>query len=94
MAERMTTAGRNLLAQHQGNGTHCVINKFILAQIPGQSASATITPSKGLPAANQIVHEQAVTKNGYLAPDMVTYSLYMGATVGPFTFNLNSSVEF
>ena len=87
MAERITKAGRELLALHQGNGTHCKIDKFILAYVPGQNPADEIDPDRGLPSAGQIVHEQSVTRDGYLAPDMVSYSLYMDAKTGPFTFN-------
>ena len=87
MAERITKAGRELLAFHQGNGSHCDIDKFILAYVPGQDPSDEIDPDRGLPSGSQIVHEQAVTRDGYLAPNMVTYSLYMDAKTGTFTFN-------
>ncbi|WP_067522444.1 phage tail protein [Endozoicomonas ascidiicola] len=87
MAERLTNAGRSLLASHQGNGTHLQVDKFILANIPGQLPSDVIDPDRGMPSAGQIVHEQVVTKDGYASPDMVVYSLTMDATVGPFTFN-------
>lgn len=87
MAEKLTRAGADLLAFHQGNLTHCKIDKFILAYVPGQSPAVAIDPDRGLPAAEQIVHEQAVTRDGYLSPGMVVYSLYMDATVGDFTFN-------
>ena len=89
MAEILTNRGAQLLAQHQGNGTHLNVNKFILALVPGQDSAAAIDPNRGLPPAGQIVHEQLISDGhkGYLAPDMVSYSLFMGENVGPFTFN-------
>ena len=94
MAEILTNKGAQLLAQHQGNGTHLNVNKFILALIPGQDSAAAIDPNRGLPSAGQIVHEQMISDlhKGYLAPDMVSYSLFMGENVGPFTFNTIYSI--
>ena len=94
MAETLTNKGAQLLAQHQGNGTHLNVNKFILALIPGQDSTAAIDPNRGLPSAGQIVHEQLISKEhkGYLSPDMASYSLFMGENVGPFTFNTIYSI--
>ena len=87
MAEKLTRAGADLLSYHQGNHSHCNVDKFILAYIPGQNPADAIDPERGLPAAEHIVHEQTVTKDGYLSPGMVVYSLYMDGSVGDFTFN-------
>lgn len=87
MAERLTTVGRNLLASHQGNGTHLQVDKIVLAYVPGQSPSDVIDPGRRLPPTDQIIDWFDVTHDGYMSPDMVVYSLYMDATVGPFTFN-------
>lgn len=94
MAETITNAGAALLARHQGNGTHLNIDQFVLAHIPGQNPADDIDKDRGLPPSNQIVHDQLIPEEhkGYMAPNMVSYSLFMGEQVGPFVFNTIYSV--
>ena len=94
MAETITNAGAALLSQHQGNGTHLDIDQFVLAYIPGQNPADEIDKDRGLPPAEQVVHDQLIPEEhkGYMAPNMVSYSLFMGEKVGPFVFNAIYSV--
>ena len=94
MAETITNAGAALLSQHHDNGTHLDIDQFVLAYIPGQNPADEIDKDRGLPPAEQVVHDQLIPEEhkGYMAPNMVSYSLFMGEKVGPFVFNTIYSV--
>ncbi|MDL4913070.1 MAG: phage tail protein [Enterobacterales bacterium endosymbiont of Blomia tropicalis] len=64
-----------------------VLDEFIFAYIPGLDVNKPIANTEGLPAADKIVHRQAVGKAGVVNLNAVVYSVTMGAEVGDFDFN-------
>lgn len=93
MAEVITTAGENRIAQCQGTGTVLVIDRFILSFDPNIDPLAPIDRNTQAPTESMVVFENAVTQQGYVNPNQVVYSLFMDNTVGPFQFNRMDLVE-
>jgi len=84
---KITNAGLALIATLQANGQQLTIDKFIFADMAGLDVTATPPGTETVPAAANIVHEQAVTRAGCNGIDTVVYSCLMGSTVGDFYFN-------
>ncbi|MBH2951957.1 phage tail protein [Serratia marcescens] len=74
-------------AQQAINNQPVVLDEFIFAFIPGLDISKPIPNTEGIPAADKIVHRQAVGKAGVVNLNAVVYSVTMGADVGDFDFN-------
>ncbi|QDL30888.1 phage tail-collar fiber domain-containing protein [Serratia liquefaciens] len=74
-------------AQQAINNQPVVLDEFIFAFIPGLDISKPIPNTEGIPAADKIVHRQAVGKAGVVNQNAVVYSVTMGADVGDFDFN-------
>jgi N-acetylneuraminic acid mutarotase len=87
MGASITLAGESLIAQKQGTLQILDVTRFVLANIPGLDTTLPIDRAAGLPAAELIVHTQAVTRQGYLNPNQVVYSLMLGSDIGDFDFN-------
>ncbi|MFN1135865.1 phage tail protein, partial [Lelliottia nimipressuralis] len=63
------------------------LDEFIFAYIPGLDTEKPISNTETIPAADKIVHRQAVSKSGVVNGDSVVYSVTLGADVGDFDFN-------
>lgn len=87
MGASITLAGESLIALKQSKQEVLTVARFVLANIPGLDTSLPIDRNAGLPAADQIVHRKDVTREGYLSPNKVVYSLMLDSTVGDFDFN-------
>ena len=87
MGASITLAGESLIAQKQGTLQILDVTRFVLANIPGLDTTLPIDRAAGLPAAELIVHTQAVTRQGYLNPNQVVSSLMLGSDIGDFDFN-------
>lgn len=87
MGASITLAGESLIAMKQSKGEVLTVARFVLADIPGLDTSLPIDRSAGLPPAAQIVHSVQVTREGYLTPNQVVYSLMMDTATGDFDFN-------
>lgn len=74
-------------AQQAINNQPVVLDEFIFAFIPGLDISKPIDNTEGIPAADKIVHRQAVGKAGVVNQNAVVYSVTLGADVGDFDFN-------
>ena len=83
----ITNAGRNLFAAKQGAGLPLVIDRFLLANIIGLDPNAAPNPNEAMPTPGDQVAELPVTTSGYIDPDKVVYSVYMGTSEGTYTFN-------
>lgn len=83
----LTNAGRALFAERQANNQVLVIDRFLLANIPGLNVDAEENQNEPLPAMGNRVAQLAVTTQGFVNADQVVYSLYMGTEQGDFTFN-------
>lgn len=82
----ITNAGRALLADSAANESALIIDRFIFANVPELDIEAPANPDEQVQA-EYVVHETGVTQNGYVTPDKVVYSVFLGADVGDFTFN-------
>ena len=82
-----TQAAATQKAQKQANNQAWIINKFVLANIPGLDPTQTPPDTETIPSQADIVHEEPVFQEGYVNPNLVVYSLFLDATIGNFTFN-------
>jgi len=89
MSSAITNAGEALIALHQNRETGLVIDKYILANIPGVDPAAAVDRTEGKPAAENIVYEYAIPEEGkgYINPNQVVYSMLLGSDIGDFEFN-------
>lgn len=87
MGASITLAGESLIAQKQAAQQVLAVSRYVLANVPGLDTAKPVDRAAGKPAANQIVYTANVTRNGYLNPNQVVYSLLMSSDVGDFDFN-------
>ncbi|XPV75196.1 MAG: phage tail protein [Desulfovibrio sp.] len=89
MGTCITIDGENIIAAKQAAGEALVIDKFILANVPGLDPTAAMDRTEGKPAAEHIVYEYDIPLGnvGYVNPNQVVYSMILGSDVGPFSFN-------
>ncbi|PHM64215.1 hypothetical protein Xsto_03238 [Xenorhabdus stockiae] len=73
--------------QQVAAGQPVVLDEFVFANVPELDPTQTISRDEKLPAANQIVHRQAVNKTGLASENAVAYSVTLGTEVGHFDFN-------
>ncbi|REF26036.1 phage T4 tail fiber protein [Xenorhabdus cabanillasii] len=74
-------------AQQVAAGNAVVLDEFVFANVPDLDLSQAISRSEPLPAAQYIVHRQAVNKTGLASENAVAYSVTLGTEVGNFDFN-------
>ncbi|MCU7782233.1 phage tail-collar fiber domain-containing protein [Lelliottia amnigena] len=74
-------------AQQAINNQPVTLDEFIFAYIPGLDPEKPISNTEAIPAADKIVHRQAVSKSGVVNGHSVVYSVTLGADVGDFNFN-------
>lgn len=74
-------------AQQATDNQPVTLDEFIFAYVPGLDVSKPISNTEGVPAADNIVYRQAVSKTGVVNANAVVYSVTMGADVGDFDFN-------
>ncbi|CDL80353.1 phage tail protein [Xenorhabdus cabanillasii] len=74
-------------AQQVAAGKAVVLDEFVFANVPDLDLSQAISRSEPLPAAQYIVHRQAVNKTGLASENAVAYSVTLGTEVGNFDFN-------
>lgn len=87
MAQVLTYAGENLIAQKAQQQQPLVVDTFVFAYIDGQDSTAVIDRNEGLPAVANRVHTQAVSKYGRINNNTVVYSTVLNSITGPFQFN-------
>lgn len=83
----ITSAFEHLKAQEDAGGNRIIIDQFVFANIPGLNVTDTPPESEPLPPDAQIVHRQAVDRNGVVNENTVAYSVTLPESVGDFTFN-------
>ncbi len=83
----ITSAFEHLKAQEAAGGNRIIIDQFVFANIPGLNVTDTPPESEPLPPDAQIVHRQAVDRNGVVNENTVAYSVTLPELVGDFTFN-------
>ena len=87
MGASITLTGESLIAQKQANSEVLVVSRFVLANVPGLDTAQAVDRAAGVPPAEQIVNTVNVTREGFLSPNQVVYSLMMSSAVGDFDFN-------
>lgn len=87
MGASITIAGENLIAQKQGAHEVLTVARFILANVPGLDTNGPVDRAAGKPVVGQIVGTYDVTRDGYVNPNQVVYSLMMGSDIGDFDWN-------
>lgn len=87
MSQIITNAFANYLQTCLTTQAPVVLDEFVLANIPNLDPNKPISPTQGLPPANQIVHRRAVDQRGRINNDAVAYTIVMDTTVGDFSFN-------
>lgn len=83
----ITKAFTEWKAQQAINNQPVTLDEFIFAYIPGLDPEKPISNTEAIPAADKIVHRQAVSKSGVVNGHSVVYSVTLGADVGDFNFN-------
>lgn len=83
----ITKAFADWKAQQAINNNPVTLDEFIFAFIPGLDVSKPVANTETTPAADKIVHRQAVSKAGVVNENSVVYSVTLGADVGNFDFN-------
>ncbi|EIP0098514.1 phage tail protein [Salmonella enterica subsp. enterica serovar Wangata] len=83
----ITSAFEHLKAQEAAGGDRIIIDQFVFANIPGLNVTDTPPESEPLPPDTQIVHRQAVDRNGVVNENTVAYSVTLPESTGDFTFN-------
>ncbi|MFP2469511.1 phage tail protein [Pseudescherichia vulneris] len=83
----ITKAFSEWKAQQAIDNKPVTLDEFIFAYIPGLDVDLPISNTETIPAADKIVHRQAVSKSGVVNGNSVVYSVTMGADVGDFDFN-------
>lgn len=83
----ITKAFTEWKAQQAINNQPVTLDEFIFAYIPGLDPEKPISNTEAIPAADKIVHRQAVSKSGVVNGQSVVYSVTLGADVGDFNFN-------
>ncbi|EIO1204221.1 phage tail protein [Salmonella enterica] len=83
----ITSAFEHLKAQEAAGGNRIIIDRFVFANIPGLNVTDTPPESEPLPPDGQIVHRQAVDRNGVVNENTVAYSVTLPESTGDFTFN-------
>lgn len=87
MGASITLAGESLIAQKQAANEVLRVSRFVLANVPGLDTAQPVDRAAGVPPAEQIVNTVNVTREGFLGPNQVVYSLMMSSEIGDFDFN-------
>lgn len=85
--QSLTNAGRAFMAAKQAAGQPAIIDRFMLANIAGLDHTQPVNQNETIPAVGDQIKTVAVTKDGYISPDEVVYSLYLPTTDGDYTYN-------
>lgn len=83
----ITKAFSEWKAQQAIDNKPVTLDEFIFAYIPGLNVDLPVSNTETIPAADKIVHRQAVSKAGVVNGNSVVYSVTLGADVGDFNFN-------
>ncbi|MGL1932175.1 MAG: phage tail protein [Desulfotalea sp.] len=93
MSSAITNIGQTRIAQSNGGGTPLLIDRMVLAFIPGLDPSIAVDRAQAMPTAEQVVHTANIDKQGYVNPDQVVYSILLGSDLGDWSFNWIGLVE-
>lgn len=83
----ITLAFEQWKAQQGTTGEPVLLDEFVFANVPGLDPDQPVDRNETLPPAEQIVHQQAVSRKGVVNDNAVVHSVVLGADVGDFSFN-------
>ncbi|RQM39119.1 phage tail-collar fiber domain-containing protein [Erwinia psidii] len=87
MSTIITTAFENWLVSRTLAGERALADTMIFALIPDQSDGAEIDRDEGMPAAELISYQCAITQTAALNANAVVYSVVLDTTVGDWDYN-------
>ncbi|WP_300674069.1 phage tail protein [Desulfoluna sp.] len=95
MSSAITIAGQTRINQLRGEEKPLVIDRMVLALVPGLDPTQPVDRNQQMPDAAHIVHTYTIPAEfkGYVNPDQVVYSMILGSDVGDFSFNWIGTVE-
>jgi hypothetical protein len=95
MSSAITTAGQTRVNQLRGDELPLIIDRMVLALIPGLDPSLEVDRSQQMPDPEAIVHIAEINSDhkGYVNPDQVVYSIILGSDIGDFSFNWIGLIE-
>lgn len=95
MSSAITVAGQTRINQLRGAEQPLVIDRMVLALIPGLDPTQPVNRTQQMPDPAHIVHTYQIPPEfkGYVNPDQVVYSMILGSDVGDFSFNWIGTVE-
>jgi len=95
MSSAITIAGQTRINQLRGAEQPLIIDRMILALIPGLDPTQDVDRSQQMPDPENIVYTYDIEDGhkGYVNPDQVVYSMILGSNEGNFSFNWIGTVE-
>jgi len=95
MSSAITNVGQTRINQLRGEELPLVIDRMVLALIPGLDPTLAVDRSQQMPDPGDIVHTAIIDADhkGYVDPDQVVYSIILGSDVGDFSFNWIGLIE-
>lgn len=83
----ITKAFQDWKAQQAIDNSPITLDEFVFAYIPGLDITKPVDIAEAIPAADDIVYRQEVSKAGIINDNAVVYSVTIGADIGDFDFN-------
>ncbi|VVS90790.1 phage tail-collar fiber domain-containing protein [Desulfoluna spongiiphila] len=95
MSSAITALGQTRINELRGEEKPLVIDRMVLALVPGLDPSQPVDRNQQMPSGEHIVHTYTIddAHKGYVNPDQVVYSMILGSDVGDFSFNWIGTVE-
>ncbi|WP_180147163.1 phage tail protein, partial [Desulfoluna butyratoxydans] len=95
MSSAITALGQTRINQLRGEEKPLVIDRMVLALVPGLDPSQPVDRNQQMPDPAHIVHTHTIddAHKGYVNSDQVVYSMILGSDVGDFSFNWIGTVE-
>ncbi|SCY45870.1 phage tail-collar fiber domain-containing protein [Desulfoluna spongiiphila] len=95
MSSAITALGQTRINQLRGEENPLVIDRMVLALVPGLDPSQPVDRNQQMPDPAHVVHTYQIPAEfkGYVNPDQVVYSMILGSDVGDFSFNWIGTVE-
>ena len=95
MSSAITALGQTRINELRGEEKPLVIDRMVLALVPGLDPSQPVDRNQQMPDPAHVVHTHTIddAHKGYVNPDQVVYSMILGSDVGDFSFNWIGTVE-
>lgn len=83
----IVNSGKQYITDNLKGNVPSLITRFILANVPHADPLADVDMDEPMPAAEQIVFDEPITRKASITPDEVVFSQIMLSNVGDFEFN-------